>query len=608
VFVLGFSGCDSSKDFIGEGDPGTKEPGGADISVSLNPNTLYLGLETGSDSATLEATVSPANAANKAVTWESSDKTVAKVNADGKVTSVAEGTATVTVTTAAGKKTATCEVTVQSGMVKAEVSLDPEKLDLAVGKAETLDLTVNPDTAKVQWTSSDTGIATVDKDGKVRGVKAGSATVTVTAVYGGDKATCALTVKSDTTPPANVTGLAGTPGNGQVVLSWTDPKDVDLDHIEVTRTPGGTAAQTVNKGIQTYTATGLTNGTAYTLTVKAVDTVGNRNTGATVTNTPAPAAPGTLVSDTTTLKGKSIKMKFEGSEGKKGKEGVEAAFLELSAFISGGGLTDNETQNVIQLGNYIDLEGGLSVAAYGAGGGGFSSSDEGMYWDADITINGLANDRRKMQRLIVVGINSFNDKNGNGTTPHVVFQFQHIPVLRRMNATNDNTGGYPASEMREYLTPTGNADSGKFLAGLIKAGLPKDVLWPPRRVMATAADALSPPLDDLLWLPTEREMSGIKINSSAAEDEANQVRLEYYDVNGSRRKANKDTDSYPAVQSGKEYWVASACYQGVGNDGPDVRFCGVNGVGNVNESAGASTALGVSPAFCVQGWLAPAKQ
>jgi predicted phage tail protein len=55
----------------------------------------------------------------------------------------------------------------------------------------------------------------------------------------------------DTTPPANVTGLAGTPGDQQVVLSWTDPADGDLDHIEVTWPPDGTTPQTVNKGIQT---------------------------------------------------------------------------------------------------------------------------------------------------------------------------------------------------------------------------------------------------------------------------------------------------------------------------------------------------------------------
>ena len=76
--------------------------------VSLNKSSLTL--ETG-ETAALTATVAPANAANKSVTWSSSDTTVATV-ADGVVTAVAAGTATITVTTADGGKTATCTVTV----------------------------------------------------------------------------------------------------------------------------------------------------------------------------------------------------------------------------------------------------------------------------------------------------------------------------------------------------------------------------------------------------------------------------------------------------------------------------------------------------------------
>lgn len=60
----------------------------------------------------ITATVAPANATNKAVTYKSSDEKVATVDANGKVTAVANGKATITVTTADGGKTAKCEVTV----------------------------------------------------------------------------------------------------------------------------------------------------------------------------------------------------------------------------------------------------------------------------------------------------------------------------------------------------------------------------------------------------------------------------------------------------------------------------------------------------------------
>lgn len=77
--------------------------------VSLSPKTLSLNPGKG---GTLTATITPGNATNQNVTWESSDTSVATVNENGKVTAVAEGTATITVTTEDGNKTATCTVIV----------------------------------------------------------------------------------------------------------------------------------------------------------------------------------------------------------------------------------------------------------------------------------------------------------------------------------------------------------------------------------------------------------------------------------------------------------------------------------------------------------------
>lgn len=82
--------------------------------VSVTGVTLdkaSLSLEVG-DTATLIATVEPANATNQNVTWSSSAESVATVE-DGKVTAVGTGEATITVTTEDGNKTATCAVTVE---------------------------------------------------------------------------------------------------------------------------------------------------------------------------------------------------------------------------------------------------------------------------------------------------------------------------------------------------------------------------------------------------------------------------------------------------------------------------------------------------------------
>ncbi len=72
--------------------------------VSLDKTNLNL--NPGKE-GTLTATITPGNATNQNVTWESSDTKVATVD-NGLVTAVAEGTATITVTTADGSKTATC--------------------------------------------------------------------------------------------------------------------------------------------------------------------------------------------------------------------------------------------------------------------------------------------------------------------------------------------------------------------------------------------------------------------------------------------------------------------------------------------------------------------
>lgn len=76
-------------------------------SVSLDKTELKLAK---GGNAKLTATVNPADATDKTVTWTTSDNKVATVAADGTVTAVGEGTAVITAT--AGGKTAQCTVTV----------------------------------------------------------------------------------------------------------------------------------------------------------------------------------------------------------------------------------------------------------------------------------------------------------------------------------------------------------------------------------------------------------------------------------------------------------------------------------------------------------------
>ena len=166
--------------------------------VTLNKIVLEL-YTRGSE--TLTATIAPANATNKKVTWTSSNPAVATVDANGKVTAKSIGLADITVTTEDGGYTATCRVGVvrrPAGDVSVTgVTLNKTTLKLSKGTSETLTATIAPTNAtnkKVTWTSSDPAVATVDASGKVTGVAKGTATITVTTENGGYTATCAVEV------------------------------------------------------------------------------------------------------------------------------------------------------------------------------------------------------------------------------------------------------------------------------------------------------------------------------------------------------------------------------------------------------------------------------
>ena len=83
------------------------------------------------------------------------------------------------------------------------VELDKTGLELTVDDTAKLTASVTPanaDNAKVSWTSSDETVATVDENGNVTAIAAGTATITVTTEDGGFTATCTVTVKAKSVP------------------------------------------------------------------------------------------------------------------------------------------------------------------------------------------------------------------------------------------------------------------------------------------------------------------------------------------------------------------------------------------------------------------------
>ena len=130
-------------------------------------------------------------------------------------------------------------------------------------------------------------------------------------IASGCKQTVTVPEAKDKTPPKEVTNLKAVTGYGKISLSWTNPTDADLHQVEITASPAaGSLANPVylsaEKGkAMSFTAEGLSNGTAYTFTVKTIDKALNKSTGVKTETAVAPidTSDKTPPAEVTTLKG-----------------------------------------------------------------------------------------------------------------------------------------------------------------------------------------------------------------------------------------------------------------------------------------------------------------
>lgn len=126
-------------------------------------------------SVKLTASVAPANAANKAVTWSSDKKNIATVDKNGNVKGIKKGTANITVTTKEGNFKAVCKVSVKVPATKVTVNVNTQNITLKKGRTANAAAYVTPSdsTDKISWSSKNKKVATVDKKGKIKAVKVG---------------------------------------------------------------------------------------------------------------------------------------------------------------------------------------------------------------------------------------------------------------------------------------------------------------------------------------------------------------------------------------------------------------------------------------------------
>lgn len=218
----------------------------------------------------LAVAVTPENATDKSVVWESGNESVATVSQEGLVTAVGEGKATITVKTNDGGFSASCEVTVKKKVIAVTgVKLSAASMTLREGDRGKLTVTVEPANAtnkNVKWWTSDLDIVSVGSTlggstGYVEARKAGTATVTVKTEDGEFSASCEITVEKKEVP---VTGIALEQsslllpvGNTFTIRAHVQPSNATDQNIKWGSSNGGVA--TVD---QTGKVTAVAAGTA----------------------------------------------------------------------------------------------------------------------------------------------------------------------------------------------------------------------------------------------------------------------------------------------------------------------------------------------------------
>ena len=257
-------------------------------SIELSPKevTLLIGSTT-----TLTAKVYPENATNQQITWSSSNSTVASVDNAGKINALQVGEATITATCSTAS--ATCNVTV-SPVAPSSIDLNMKDMILFIGQSETIQAVVRPTNSTypaLTWRSDDESVATVSSDGKVTGVKEGTANITATCAN--VSASCSVTVNP--IPASNIEIVSGnvtlTIGSSTDLVAKVSPENTTHPEIEWRSSDNDIATIDANG-----TVSAVSTGTAI-ITAKC----GNVSTTCTITVIPVPSEGIVLSPSTVTM-------------------------------------------------------------------------------------------------------------------------------------------------------------------------------------------------------------------------------------------------------------------------------------------------------------------
>ena len=230
------------------GDNTTTENGNyiAVENISLNKSGIYLA-EGGSGQ--LIATITPVDASNQNIRWTTSNPFVVSVDENGNVKGLQEGNALVYAITEDGSKVAMCSVYVQATedtVIPVEnIILSSDSITLKAGERQVIEVSIVPYNAtnsSLVWSSDDSSIATVDRNGRVTALREGVAIITVTDADGNVSKTCVVRVEdaqdSTTSEDASAT-TQDNEVNDDTTKNPADSQTGSNDDKQTTQNPAG---------------------------------------------------------------------------------------------------------------------------------------------------------------------------------------------------------------------------------------------------------------------------------------------------------------------------------------------------------------------------------
>ena len=322
AMALSLVGCGVKVTNISVPDAATLEKGES-ITLPVNFGTEDAPAETPviatGESATAETAAQDekiAKAAEKlTLAWASSDESVATVDETGTVTAIAAGEAEIT---AAVKDTEMQDVCVITVKVSAKELKVPDTFEVKLNDTDetAIEAKCEPEDASnisFDFASSDEEVATVDKDGKVKVLKAGECDITTTLMQDGEKVTEKTThVKAfyeveSITLDSNEGKL--TVGNSHTIKATVAPEEVAAEtpiewsssNEKVATVDSNGKVTAVSSGNATITATAGEESANYEVTVEQPKKVttsnktytknGSSNSSAVTPSNPAPVTP-----------------------------------------------------------------------------------------------------------------------------------------------------------------------------------------------------------------------------------------------------------------------------------------------------------------------------